>query len=300
MRFGIALLITLVFVMIISVSVGYGLLQFKNASMLIDEEKALYQSTMILEDVLEILQSSPEIVHLADSNASEDLYIFLQNSTYIPLDLGGEKIEISFESARSKININTLNRGNEDLFRNYFRRYMIAESYLDVLKECMSINQAKEGYNSQYLSALFDNNPELFREYIASREHLDIINDFYMREYGEENLKNIPFENLFSYAFAPAQEIDLNYAKADVWELILDVSKERALMLAQQAGGYHSLEDLGLSKREKENLKKFRTSFFSPYLLVKVAILRNKRGVSNIYFEYDIKQKRGYNFVFEL
>jgi len=299
MRTAIALLITLVFVMIISVSIGYGLTQLKNASNVVSEEKSLYQNTMLLDDVLEMLKGSPELLHLADSNASEDLYFFLQSSASLPLKLSDRDVILSFESARSKLNINTLNKSNEGLFRSYFSQHMIGESYLSVLKECMSINQAKEGYNNQYTSALFDENPELFRDYIASKKHLDIINDFYIREYGETHLKEIPFEKLFSYGLYPAQEIDLNYISPDVWELILDVSKERAIMLAQGAGNYHTLDDLDLSSREQKNLKRFRTTFFAPELLVKISIVQEKK-VSNIYFRYDIKQKRGYDFVFEL
>jgi len=299
MRKAIALLITVMFVMVISVAIGYGLTQLKDASSSVVLEQKLYQDTMILDDVLEILRTSPELLHLADNNASDDLYLFLQNSQYLPLEHSKEKIVITFKSARSHININTLNKANEELFRNYFSRRMVGNTYIDVLKECMRINQEKEGYNDAYKSALFEKYPELFRDYIASKEHLDMINTFYMNEYGDTSLKNVPFSELFSYSDNPAEVIDLNYATVEVWSLLLDVAADRATVLTQNAGRYKSWKDVGLTPSEQKNIAKFKTTFFAPYLDVEIKVGEGTQR-SKIYFTYDIKQKRGYDFVFKL
>jgi hypothetical protein len=298
MRSAIALLVTLVFVMIISVAIGYGLMQVKEASGVVEDEKILYQNSMLLDDVLAILLASPQMQTLADSNSSEDLYLFLANSRYLPLEIGGQKLILSFESANARININSMQKRNETLFRDYFSRYMVGSSYVDILKECMRKNQAKDEYNS-YTSRLFERNPELFRDYIASKKHLDIINAFYESEYGDTNLKNIAFDELFSYSPNKDEVLDLNYAKPAVWELILGASPQRAEMLSQGAGAYKTLNDLDLSADEKRNIAKFKTTFFAPYLLVTIEIIREKSS-SKIRFKYDIKLKRGYDFVFEV
>jgi hypothetical protein len=298
MRKGIALLITLMFVMIISVAIGYGLTQIKKASRVVEDEKILYQSSMLLDDVMAIMLASPELRNLADSNSSDDLYTFLENSRYLPLEIGDEKVVLSFESANAKLNINSMNKKNEPLFRDYFSRYMVGSNYVDILKECMRKDQAKDEYNN-YTSALFDENPTLFRDYIASKKHLDMINRFYMREYGDTNLKNVKFEELFSYQNAGDSSVDLNYAKPAVWELILGCSRDRAEALYQGAGSYKSLQDLQLNDFEKKNIAKFQTTFFAPYILVTIEIIRAKSS-SKIRFVYDIKFKRGYDFVFEV
>ena len=298
MKNAIALLITVVFVMIISVAIGYGLMQVKEASKVVENEKVLYQSSMLLDDILAILAASPELQSLADSNSSDDLYLFLANSRYLPLEIANAKIVISFESANARLNINSMNKENEALFREYFSRYMVGSSYVDILKECMRKNQAKDEYNN-YTSALFDEYPELFGEYIASKEHLDIINTFYQQEYGDTNLKNIRFDELFSYALQINTVVDLNYAKPAVWELILGTSRERAESLYQAAGVYRTVNDLHLSELEKKNMAKFQTTFFAPYLLVTVEIIRDESS-SKIRFTYDIKSKKGYDFVFEV
>jgi len=299
MRKAIALLITVMSVMIISVAIGYGLTQLQTGAKSLSEEEKAYQYTMLLDDLLEILESSDELAHLAESDASEELYLFLENSRYLSFLQGERKVVVSFASARSKLNINTFNKSNAPLFRSYFSRHMIANGYVDILRECMHTNQVKEGYNNSYKSALFEKHPELFRDYIASKEHLEIINAFYMQEYGDEALGQIPFEKLFSYSLNPAQEIDLNYATAEVLELILGTTRERALEIKGSGLFYKSFKNMGLSKEEEQNIAHFRTTFFAPFLAVHVLIVTDER-VATIDFEYDIQQKRGYNFVFEL
>ena len=298
MHRGIALLITLMFVMLISVAIGYGLSQMKRASKIVQDENLLYKSSMVLDDVLTILQTSPDMRRLADSNSSDELYIFLQSSSYLPLDIADEKIILSFSSARSKLNINSLKRKNEGLFREFFNRHMVSSSYVDILKDCMRKNQAKDEYNN-YSSTLFDQMPTLFRDYIASKKHLDMINDFYLQEYGDTNIAKLPFAELFRYSENEHEAIDLNYATVAVWELILSASKERAEQLYAAEGSYKSLEDLKLTPSEKVNISRFETSFFEPYLLVEIEIIRDE-SISKIRFIYDIKLKKGYDFVFEV
>jgi len=284
--------------MIISVAVGYGLSQMKKASKVTQDEDMLYRSTLIVGDVLTILKNSTDLNQLLDENSSADLYTFFQTTSYLPLNIGSEKVVLSLKSARSKININSLNKKNELLFRNYFNRYMIGSNYVDVLKDCMRKNQAKDEYNN-YTSRLFDEYPSLFRDYIASKKHLMKINKFYLQEYGDMNLKMLPFDDLFCYRAAQNEAVDLNYATVDVWQLMLDTSKERAEILVQGEGAYNSIEDLQLTPEEKINLKKFKTTFYAPYIFVEIEIVRQK-SISKIHFIYDIKLKKGYDFVFEV
>jgi len=295
---AIALLVTILFVMLISVSIGYGLLQLKQASQSLQDEKMLYQESMILDDVLTMLQTSKELQALVDQNISEELYTFLSTSSYIPVDFGDMKFVISIKSARSHLNINMLNNDNEALFRAYFSRNMVENSYVDILKSCMRKNQAQNEYNN-YNNALFDQHPELFREYIASKKHLQQINDFYLDEYHDDALKKVDFDGLFSYGEDVNSSVDLNYATVAVWQLMLDVSKERAEALYASEGTYKSVNDLNLNSDERENLAKFHTSFFEPYLSITIDLI-GEESLSKIEFEYAIKTKRGYNFVLEI
>ncbi|MEN4053653.1 MULTISPECIES: hypothetical protein [Sulfurimonas] len=295
---AIALLITILFVMLISLSIGYGLMQVQKASKTLQDEQMLYQSSIILEDVLEILRGSVELQNIANNDSRDDLFLFLSNAAYIPLTLKNLKVIVSIRSAGEKLNINALNKKNSALFSHYFQKQMIGSAYITILQECMRKNQAPNEYNN-YASALFDRHPRLFRDYIASKKHLGIINDFYLQEYGDENIKNIDFDELFVYGEDNNSVIDLNYAKAAVWELMLGSSKERAEELYRGRGSYASLKDLHLSENEKLNLTKFRTTFFAPLLAVEIKIVAQK-SFAEVRFYYDIKSKRGYDFAVEI
>jgi len=297
-RRAIALLITVMFVMIISVAIGYGLQQLNNASRIVKQEQNLYQNSMIVEDVLEILKQSKELSNLIDNNATEDLYSFLSTAAYIPLDIGENKVIISIQSARNKFNINNLNKKNKPLLQAYFNKMMVSDSYIELLSELTRKVETQEEYNN-YKSILFDKYPALFREYIASKKHLEIINRFYRDEYKDESINNVAFDKLFSFSKDTNRSIDLNYARSEVWELILDTSKQRAQRVYQGSGSYKSIKDLHLSQREKESLSHFKTSFFEPYLRVDIQIIDQEES-SRIHFEYDIRAKRGYDFVFEI
>ena len=299
LRQGIALLITVMFVMVISVAIGYNLLQVKNASHVVQKEKQLYQNTMLLDDILRLVQNSPELQTIGEDNASnENLYIFLSTLNYIPLQVANMHVELFISSARSKVNINELERANEAYFREFFAHMMLSNSYVDVLKDAMSKFQAKNEYNS-YNSVIFDANPYLFRDYIASREHLDIINSFYRSEYNDENIDDIDFAKLFRFSADMSEKVDLNYASVEALMLLLNTTKERAQAVYAMPKPFRSVNDMGLNANERAVLSKFKTSFFEPYLHVE-ALISNDEAYSKVSFDYDIRSKKGSNFVFDI
>jgi len=297
-RRGIALLMTLMFVIVISVAIGYNLMQVKNASHIVQKEKMLYQNSMILEDVLQILKNSQELQSVVNDKTNENLFIFLASSKLIPLELPSLHVDVSITSARAKVNINTLSRKNEPYFREFFAHMMIGNSYTDVLKDCMSKFQAKNEYNN-YNSVIFDENPYLFREYIASKKELDIINHFYLNEYNDENIKAVDFSKVFRFSADENEKVDLNYAQPEVLMLLLGTTKERADAIYTLPKPFSLLKDLDLSDNEKRVLSKFKTSFFEPYVHITIKIQKDKAN-STISFDYDIKQKKGSNFVFNI
>ena len=146
---------------------------------------------------------------------------------------------------------------------------------------------------------IFDENPYLFRDYIASAKHLKVINNYYTKEYNDNGLKNIDFNELFYYSKDRNMTIDLNYATTQVWELLLGCSQERAEMLKAGGGFYSDLESLNLNADEKEMLANFKTSYFEPIVQIELDIRQNKQH-SKIIFEYDIQNKKGSNFAYEI
>ncbi|WP_373003688.1 hypothetical protein [Sulfurimonas sp.] len=296
MRRGIALLITLLFIMLITISIGIGFKQLNQASAYVEGEKFLYQSSVILDDVLNILKNSKE---LQDINSSAELNVFLSESSIIPFEANGIKVSIELSSARSRFNINSLVSGNipnqkrVESLKQYVSNYMVITRYVDILLSSMGINQEDISYNSD----LFDKKPNLFREYIVSEKHLLELNEYYTNYYHEDSLKNIDFAKLFYYSSDKDYEIDLSFATAEVWEMILGCSKQRAIELS--SGFYDSIADIGLSKEEMSMLDRFDTNPFEPYIDVRLSIIQDKQS-ANIRFEYDIENNKGSNFVYEI
>ncbi|MBT5935862.1 hypothetical protein [Sulfurimonas sp.] len=292
---AIALLITVMFVIVITVAIGFGLKQVNSAAKIIKDENFMYQSSVIVEDVLNILKNSADIARAADSNSSDELFILLSSASFIPFESSGVEIILKLHSARAKFNPAQLDANTSQAFVNYLTNNMINSQYLDILLDNVSGIKEDNSYNS----AIFEENPYLFRDYIASAKHLQIINDFYSQEYNDNSLEKINLKNLFYFTQDKNISIDLNYATTEVWELLLGTTKERAEFLSINAGTYTDDDSLNLDTNELEKLHKFKTSFFEPFLLVEIEIRQNN-SISNIQFEYDIKNKKGSNFVYEI
>jgi len=297
-RQGIALLITIMFVIVISVAIGYGLKQVNEASSIVKKENFMYQSHIIVEDVLSILKTSNEVKMIGDDNSTSELFLFLSQAAFIPFESSGLEIVMKISSARAKFNPLLLkaNQVRQDAMRQYLNNYMVNSQYVDLLVD--NISDIKE--DNSYNSAIFDENPYLFRDYIASAKHLEKINDFYAKEFNDNSLSKVNFNNLFYYSDNNSTKVDLNYATTEVWEILLGTTKERAEFLSNGGGSYTDEASLGLNSDELERLNLFNIkSFFEPILFVELEISQNGASTS-ISFEYDIKEKKGSNFVYEL
>jgi hypothetical protein len=295
-RRGIALLMTLMFVIVISVSLGYALKKINNASEVAKKEKFLYQTGFIVEDVVTILQNSPEINAIIDDNSTESLATLLLQSAYIPLKLEELDVVLKISSARAKFNPAMFTKKNIPLMKDFLTRKMLNSDYGDILLDLISGIKDDNSYNSR----IFDDNPSLFRDYIVSSQHLKVLNDFYAKEYNDNGLEKIDFDALFYYSQDKNINVDLNYATQEVWEMLTGADELRAKELAVNGyGSYSTLEDLDLNPQELSNLAKFKTSFLEPILYIELEI-QDGKNQAKISFEYDIKTKKGGNFAYEI
>ena len=306
---GIALLITLLFIVAITVSVGVGLKQVKEASIEVQNENFMLQTSVVLDDVQSILQKSVELDKLSKVSESPEaigyLYGFLAGSSFIPFEASDVKVSLEITSARSKLNINSLMDINAtvgslpnaklEAFKVYLNNYRVNIAYADILADLMGGVKADMAYNSD----IFYEKPYLFRDYVTSYKHLLELNDFYMKTYHENSLKNVEFEKLFCFNKDRASAIHANYATPEVWELLLGVDKLRAEELSLYGGTYTKKEDLNLTPEELEALDRFKVTFFEKYLDVKIEITQGD-NIAKIQFEYDIKKKKGSNFSYEI
>lgn len=300
---GIALLITLLFIISITFSVGVGLKQINKANSSTKKESFLIQTSIILDDVMYLLQNTKELDNIVKNSSIEGLNIFLAQSAFIPFESSGIKMVIELHSARSKFNLNTLVDKNgtiyvkrEEALKIYLGEKKVNEAFVDMLEDLSS------GFKEDmtYQSDIFNEKPNLFRDYIASLEHFNIVKKFYLQRYKEDDINQINFEDFLYFSKERARyKIDLNYATQDVWKMLLGCDILRAKELVNGSGTYTKLDNLYLSDDEKLQLANFNVSYFEPYIDVKVEIIQNNMS-AKIRFEYDMKTKKGSNFSYEI
>lgn len=290
---AIALFITVMFIMLITVSIGVGLKYINISSKSVNDENFVLQNFIILSDVLHILKNSSL---LSKINSPEELSFFLSESSFIPLQSNGTEIIIEVRSARSKINPNIfLDNSKIEALKNYFITKSANIEYINMFLDIIGGIKEDMSYNS----GIFAQKPYLFRDYISSYKHLEEISDSYMKSYHDDSFKKINMQELFYISKDKTTSVDLNYATQSVWELMLGCDEERAKMLSIYGGTRTSLDELELTSEEKVSLSRFKTSFFEPYLDVNIKTMQKDKS-SNIRFEYDIKLKKGYNFAYEV
>lgn len=290
---AIALLITVFFIMLITVSLGVGLKQMKEGNKSMGNEQFIFQSRVIIEDVLKMLQTSKDLEKMTSAAKMRN---FLLHFEYIWFENNGLEVSIKLSSARSKINPNTLNdKVQLDSFKEFLLKKGINTEYADFLLDAMSGMKEDE----TYITDIFNQNPTLFREYISSQKHLKAIGDLYVNYFHDSNFKNFRAEEVFYPSKDSNSSIDLNFASASTYEIILGCDEIRAQELSESEKLIDSLLDLQLSDEEKLNIKKFKTSFFQAILDVNIE-LKYKGKRSKIRFEYNVKSKKGSHFVFEV
>jgi hypothetical protein len=291
----------------ITVAIGVGLKQVNQARNSVESENFMLETSMILDDVTRLLKETKELDLIVKNDTVEGsidaLSIFLAQTGFIPFESSGVKIILELSSARAKFNPNALVDENSTLpviervnaLKNYMSEKNVDAIYVNMMLDIMS----KEREDGSYNSDIFSEKPLLFRDYITSREHLREVDDSYLKSYRNSAINDVDFEKLFYFSKDRNSSIDLNYATVDVWQMMLKCDLARAEKLNEDGGFYTKIEDLHLSPDEKIALSAFNVSFFEPYLDVKVEIIKGKNN-AKIRFEYDMKEKKGSNFVYEI
>ena len=297
---AIALLMTMMFIIAITLSIGIGLKYTNDAQDTLKKEIFLIQTNVIIEDILNILKTSKELGMI---KSEIELFIFLSKTSFIPIEYADIKIALELRSARAKFNPNTLydststnpNKQRVLALKEYMSNNMVDPTYVDILLDGMGGIKEDNIYNSD----IFNEKPNLFRDYITSSEHLKEFNDFYTNSFYDNSLSKIKFEEIFYFTKDKNVSIDLNYASAEVWKLMLGISDEEAKTLTLYAGAYTDENPPLLGDIQNEMLENFKTSYFEPYIDVRLEIIQDMLS-AKIVFEYDIVKRKGYNFHYEI
>ena len=295
---AIALMITLFFIMALSITIGLGLKYVKEGAQTVNEQAFMIQTRSVLTDFLTMLKTSPQINEI---NSADTLSIFLSEAGFIPLSNDGITVIIKIHSARDKLAPQILDtQVKRDAFLSFLSTNGVNTEYLNILDDMMG--GIKE--DGSYKTDIFSQRPYLYRDYIASSAELDVASEFYEKTFHEQSIKKITPHKLFytgSDSNSSRYKMDLNHINPVCWEVILGCDKSRAEMLSSNAGFYNSATDLRLSEDENLSLAKFHQniSYYEPYIGVEITIMKeNEKAV--ISFEYNLESKKGSNFVFEV
>ena len=290
-RSGVALLITLFFIIAITAAVGVSLMYLRKSGEELQQARFLLQSSAVIDDVLALMKQADKLGAVTDAGS---LNIFLLSAGLIPLQLQELLVKIEVTSAMGHININALDTSKE--FQEALAKYMVrfnvqdAAYFNDLLIDCMG------GYKENYNTGIFDEMPELYRERIVSRRHFEKIVDFYIRERHDNAVTKVPWEELIRFDDANATAIDANYITPALWQMLIPgLEEEHAKELASGEVTYNSLEDIDVSPDNRTALSKFGLSFYQPTVHLDVEILENNSS-AKVAFDYDLTAKKGRHF----
>ena len=292
-RHGVALLITLFFIIAITAAVGVSLMNLKKSGEELHEARFLLQSGAIVEDVLLLMREADKLGVVSDADS---LSIFLLTAGFIPLELKELLVKIEITSAMGHVNINTLAASKvfQEALIGYMVRFNVQDAYYmsDLLIDCMG------GYKDVYKTNIFDEMPELYRERIVSKRHFEKVLDFYIRERHDNAVVRVPWDELIRFDDSNATTVDANYITPALWQMYIPgLEEERAFELSSGEGTYNTLEDIDLSPEERVELAKFNLSFFQPIVRMDIEILENNSS-AHVVFDYDLSTKKGKHFEF--
>lgn len=281
--------------MVISLSIAVGLKYVNSARDSLLVESNVLEANMVLEDVLKILKKLPQF---EDVNSTDDLGLLLQMTSNIPLDNEIADIIIHFSSAANRVNPDIFkNQIAMENFKIFLQKRMVNITYADMIFD--SINVLKE--DNSYRTDIFDEHPFLYRGSIASYEQLDTLHDIYKQKFHENSIDSIDSRELFKITQDANTTLDANYISSEVWQLILGCDETRANELLSDGFLYADEKTLydSMSDEEKPFLNIFNVHVNQTIIFVVIEINTHTKK-SYIKFEYNIKNRKGRNFVFEI
>jgi len=294
MRRGIILLITLFFIIAITVLFGISLQQNSRLLTVLEREQFLLQRSAIIEDTLRILQKNPNIDLIKDAMSMD---LFLSTASFIPVEVQGLEILLSLSAHDGRANINALS--DSVALQNSLKEYLLRFEVQDVDYFVDLLLDASSKKKEQFLTDYYEAYPYRYHEQMYSETELQQLIDFYEYSRHDNHIEKVPFKALFRYDDANNTLIDANYMKAPLWQMLLpDITPERAKTLEERLSVYEKESDLQVNDAQLSRLKSFNVAFFSPRLFVELEMNENNSS-SLMHFMYDLQRKKAGEFTFD-
>jgi len=297
-RPAIALIITLFFIMAMTLLVGISSGLSDRALKRVEKERFLIQANRISHDVVTILNQITK-----DLNSSDDLDMLIDLPVLLDDEVSGMHVEITFESASSRLNINSLVDENGTIQKEY---YNLLENVLinnQVLDPSLFLSLVADTIDSDIEERIVDSeiatlDPFYSNGEIIDMKHFNKIIQKYIEMRDDLAINQIPWSKLISTV---GKDIDINHVTPELFaEIFPNFAPDEVLEYTLgRKDTYNKMEDLEVDDITKEYLLKLGVSFYEPLVKCNVLLKVNEQtGIISFY--YDLSGKNASEFNIEI
>ena len=297
-RPAIALIITLFFIMAMTLLVGISSGLSDSALKRVEKERFLIQANRISHDVVTILNQITK-----DLNSSDDLDMLIDLPVLLDDEVSGMHVEITFESASSRLNINSLVDENGTIQKEY---YNLLENVLinnQVLDPSLFLSLVADTIDSDIEERIVDSeiatlDPFYSNGEIIDMKHFNKIIQKYIEMRDDLAINQIPWSKLISTV---GKDIDINHVTPELFaEIFPNFAPDEVLEYTLgRKDTYNKMEDLEVDDITKEYLLKLGVSFYEPLVKCNVLLKVNEQtGIISFY--YDLSGKNASEFNIEI
>jgi len=293
-RSAIALIITLFFLMAMTILVGVSTSLSERALKRVEKERFMIQANRMSHDVVTMLSDITK-----DLNGSDDLEMLTELPVILDDEESGMHVEITFESASSHLNINALVDENATINKEY---YNLLENILinnQVLDPSLFLALLADTIDKDLKERIVDSEPSRLDPFFSNGEIMDMkhfykIVDMYIQMRDDFSIKEIKWDQIISTV---GEKIDINHVTPTLFaEIFPNFSPEEIVeyTLSKELT-YKSMEDLNVDDITREYLEKLGVSFYEPLVKCRVLLQLNEQ-VGIITFYYDLSGKNASEF----
>jgi len=293
-RPAIALIITLFFIMAMTLLVGISSSLSDRALKRVEKERFLIQANRISADVVTMLTQMTK-----DMNGSDDLAMLIDLPVLLDDEVSGMYVEITFESASSRLNINSLVDENGTIQKEY---YNLLENILinnQVLDPSLFLALVADTIDSDIKERIVDSeiaslDPFYSNGEIIDMRHFNKIIRMYIEMRDDLAIKQIPWSKIISTV---GEKVDINHITPELFtEIFPNFAPDEVIEYTLgRENTYNAMEDLEVDDITKEHLEKLGVSFYEPLVKCEVLLKVNEQtGI--ITFYYDLSGKNASEF----
>jgi len=300
-RRGIALLITIAFVLVIMAIIGMMLGTVQSSQKSVSQKKVLIQSDILLSNMLGILKSAS-----GDINDSVMLDIFLSMPFVFDNSSHGISVDIAFRSNARVVNVNWLvldknSTNKRDPFEpeplnqyieEYLERILTVYNVSDTILLLSMIADTIDEDTDERISGseIVRDNLDFMQSKIYNMHHFEQILYAYKQKTLDFSVDKIPWQSLISF---DNDKIDFNYINPAVLQFVLEGldAESIRLLTTHKDSVFTTIDDLPFSTEDKEKLKKMKIVFFDPNLRTTMRI-QSTGAALQVALNYNLKTKR--------